>query len=955
MKRFTFFVLAALLVAGAAYAQEQTGTIEGIVADNTGQALPGVTVEITGANIGTRAAVTDLEGTFRFPLLPSAVYKLKAALAGFTTVESGSVDLTVGKTVKVNFTMQPGTFEEAMTVAADAVVIDFGSAATADNIRREQIEFIPRGRDFTSVISQVAGAEDTARGGGISIDGSSGLENRYIIDGIDTTDPQTGAQSVPMRADFFEEVQVKSAGYAAEFGGATGGVINAITKSGRNDFQGGLLFEYQNVDLNGDTRPTLRSNLFDSNQAEYETYDKDDNERMDPGFFLSGPIFKDRLWFFASYQPGITSIDRTVTFVNTANPDGFYTDTYTQDQQVDYAAFNLSANLGPVLLKAGGNTSDWSRERDLPPLSGRTTQTSQGAYVRGREGERQTYSLTADWVASDSFVVSARAGLYHTDYTDTGVNFPGLIHNYSTAGANPGVAFPTIPDQFKQVPGFTTDTLITDATARNLYERELYGADASWFFNAAGDHTLKFGYQLEKISNDVQSGYNADRILYYWDRSYTTTTGQKVRGTYGYFRLLNISTLGEVQTDNEAIFLQDSWVIGKNFTLNIGVRSEHERVPNFGNVGPDPAIEFDWSDKIAPRVGFAWDITGDQKWKVYGSYGTYYDTTKYEMPRGSFGGDKWVDYFYTFDNYDYTLNGAGCTVGSNTTDERPTCGAGSLIEVVDRRHNSADPNESYIDPDLAPMETWEAQLGVDHQFTNDIVIGARYVHKQLVKTIEDIGILVPGIGEVYYIGNPGYGLSTSIAEKPFPKAEREYDALELTFNKRFNGRWSLNAAYTYSKLWGNYSGLANSDEYNTLGGGGRLSPNVSRLFDTIQNMFDVNGDLVYGRLATDRPHQFKAQVMYRFPFNLTVGVNQYVGSGTPISEEATVPISTPFLPYGRGSLGRTPTLTQTDLSLFQDFKLLGLDWQFGVTVLNLWDEDTVVQRWPSRVNSDLAI
>jgi hypothetical protein len=426
-----------------------------------------------------------------------------------------------------------------------------------------------------------------------------------------------------------------------------------------------------------------------------------------------------------------------------------------------------------------------------------------------------------------------------------------------------------------------------------------------------------------------------------------------VRGTYGYFRLLNISTFGKVETNNEAIFVQDSWVIGKNFTLNVGVRAEHEEVPNYGNVGPNPAIEFDWDEKIAPRVGFAWDVTGDQKWKVYGSYGVYFDTTKYEMPRGSFGGDKWVDYFFTLDSYNWPTN--ICSTGSNTTDERPNCPAGTFIEAVDRRHNSADPNESYIDPDLAPMEQWEAQLGVDHQFTNDIVLGARYIHKQMVKTIEDVGILVPGIGEVYYIANPGYGLTTSIAEVPFPKAEREYDAIELSFAKRFNGRWALNAAYTYSKLWGNYSGLANSDEFNTLGGGGRLSPNVSRLFDHIENSFDSNGEVVYGRLATDRPHTFKAQLLYRFPFNLSVGLNQFIGSGTPVSEEATVPIGIPFNPNGRGNLGRTPTLTQTDLSLFQDFKLLGLDWQFGVTVLNLFDEDTEIQRWPSRVNSDLAI
>ena len=116
---------------------------------------------------------------------------------------------------------------------------------------------------------------------------------------------------------------------------------------------------------------------------------------------------------------------------------------------------------------------------------------------------------------------------------------------------------------------------------------------------------------------------------------------------------------------------------------------------------------------------------------------------------------------------------------------------------------------------------------------------------------------MPGIGEVYYIANPGYGVTRSIAERPFPKAQREYDAIELTFDRRLANNWSLRASYTYSRLWGNYSGLANSDEQNTVGGGGRLSPNASRLFDVIQNTYDRNGKEVLGRLATDKPHQLK--------------------------------------------------------------------------------------------------
>ena len=156
-------------------------------------------------------------------------------------------------------------------------------------------------------------------------------------------------------------------------------------------------------------------------------------------------------------------------------------------------------------------------------------------------------------------------------------------------------------------------------------------------------------------------------------------------------------------------------------------------------------------------------------------------------------------------------------------------------------------------------------------------------------------------------------------------------------------------SYTYSELWGNYSGLASSDE------DGRVSPNVNRFFDHIENSYDANQQLVYGALGTDRPHALKAQLLYRFPFKLSVGVNQYIASGIPISEEGRVPTNIPFFPYGRNNLGRTPSLTQTDLSLYQDIKLGSFNLQLGLNVLNLFDEDTETRRINERLSADLPI
>jgi hypothetical protein len=256
------------------------------------------------------------------------------------------------------------------------------------------------------------------------------------------------------------------------------------------------------------------------------------------------------------------------------------------------------------------------------------------------------------------------------------------------------------------------------------------------------------------------------------------------------------------------------------------------------------------------------------------------------------------------------------------------------------------------------MQENEFQVGVSRELTRwqGLVVGARYVRKDLIRAIEDVGITScsgTACGEEFFIANPGEGISLTLADAPgippFPKAKRQYDGLELTLERRFSNRWGASASYTLSRLYGNYSGLASSDE------NGRTSPNVNRFFDHIENTFDRNGDLVYGRLGTDRPHQFKMQAIYRTNWNMTIGLNQRIASGIPISEEGFVAATVPFFPFGRGNLGRTPVLRQSDLSLWQDVRLMRTNFQVGVTVLNLFDQDTVTRRARTRLTGALPV
>jgi outer membrane receptor protein involved in Fe transport len=936
-------LLAMTLFSGAAYAQEQRGSIEGIVKDASGAVLPGVAVTVEGGS-GKLETISGAEGAYRFPSVAPGTYVVSANLQGFKPAKVDAVQVILGEARKVDFSLAVAGLTENVQVTASSTAVDITSSATATNITRDRIDFVPRGRDFTDVVSQAAGATNESQAGGISIDGSSGSENKFIIDGVDTTNPQVGTSAVPMRAEFMEQVQVKSAGYAAEFGGSTGGVINAITRSGTNQYHGMFLSDFQRRAWGGAQRPILADSLTSDTEFVYIKPPKDDETRLDPGVSLGGPILRDRLWFFGQYQPGIRDTKRTVTFTNGT------TNTFDQDFRVNYGAINVNGNVGGKLMfKGGGNFSPYETKRDLPSQTGRSSLTDAASYLRGTKGSRETYSGSVDYVPSSRFTVSARVGRFLTNEESTGVEFPGLIHEFSTASTPAGLA--AIPDSFRRVAGFRSSVLVTDATARNQYTRDSIGADATYYLSAKGDHQIKGGIQTEKIGNDVQSGYNGDRILYYAGRTYTAVAGPRT-GTYGYFRLLNISTLGEVASRNTALFVQDQWRVSNRLTLNLGLRTEHEAVPNFGE-GQSTAIDFGYGQKLAPRLGFTYDPSGIGLTKIYGSYGKYFDVMKYELPRGSFGGDKWVDYFYTWDNPNFDVNKAGaCATKTNTVGERPTCPAGTFIEALDRRHNSAAHGGEGIDPNLKPMEENEYQIGITRELANirNVVVGARYIRKDLVRTIEDVGVLQcdapDSCSEVFYIANPGEGITLSLANAPgvkaFPKAKRQYDGVELTLERRFANNWGVSGSYTYSRLYGNYSGLASSDE------NGRTSPNVNRFFDAIQNSFDLNGQPVYGRLGTDRPHQFKGQFMYRFRTNTTLGLNERIASGIPVSEEASVGAEVPFFPFGRGNLGRTPMYSQTDLSLWQAVSFAGKSFEVGMTVLNLFDQDTVTRRYSTR-------
>jgi outer membrane receptor protein involved in Fe transport len=952
--RFASIIGVLLLMAFSAVAQEQTASIEGTIRDASGAVLPGVTVEATNATRGgTFTEVTNSDGTYRFPSLPAGRYNVTASLSGFNPSSVSNVNLTLGQILKVDHTLRVGV-TESITVTAEAPLVDVKQSSSATSVRAEEFERLPVGRDFASVVTLTPGANRERASGGISVDGASSSENKFVIDGVDTTDMRDGSQAKTLITDFIDEVQVKSAGYAAEFGGATGGVINVVTKGGTNQFRGDL-YGYATQDaFNGAERPQLQLVNGSTTVAEAPVYDKDEFEQYEPGITLGGPVLRDRLFFFAAYQPQNVTQGRTIDYVgaNAGTSRTFETTTKT-----NYGTANLNGTFGSKFsYKLSANFSPSERE-GLPFQSfPGTIEAAQLAAINrngrgsptanadiGREWDNESYSTYFDVFPTQSWLIGLKAGRFTTDFRDTGIQNE-ILHSFSAAAGDPA-NFPEIPSSLLRAPGFTSLATNT-AVARDKYNRDSYSVDATWYLRAAGEHAIKAGVQVEKITNDVFSGELQPNITYYWDLAHA---GTGRRGKYGYFTVRQFATVGDVQQDTTGIFLQDAWTIRDRLTVNVGLRAESEDVPQYRS-GAGTFVDFGFEDKLSPRLGFAYDLFGTGRTKVYGSFGTFFDVTKLEWPRGSSGGEKWVDYHFEMNDFDWTKN--ICSVGENTTADRPNCPAGTFIAASDRRFYDPASVAEHLDPDIKPMETREFSLGGEHSLTATTSIGVRLVHKELIRTIEDMGVLV-GDDEIYIYGNPGSGLSTTLGAVPMPKAIRDYDAVELEGTKRFSSALAVHASYTWSRLYGNYSGLANSDEViaRTVG---RRSPNVNRSFDGLAQAFDQNLDPSYGLLPTDRPHQLKVQATYTAPFGTTIGINQYAGSGTPQTTEVNLYPTLPFFPYGRGDMGRTPWLTQTDLSLQHEIKFAGrFGVQFMVNVLNVFDEDTELYRWNRLLRADL--
>lgn len=430
-------------------------------------------------------------------------------------------------------------------------------------------------------------------------------------------------------------------------------------------------------------------------------------------------------------------------------------------------------------------------------------------------------------------------------------------------------------------------------------------------------------------------------------------------GTYTRF-----GTKGVGQNNYQGIYVQDKWQPSRRLALNLGVRLEKENLPTFNsgftvsNSKINP-IELGWGKKIAPRLGFAYDPFGSGKTKIYANYGWFYDRLRFELPRGGFGGDFYrIDYFpITAANTAYNYYTPARILG-NYTDPigggTPSTAGGLSQFQRDFRIPSNLTAEQFkalglvptgVDPDLKPFRQSEITFGFERELSRSLILTARFTRKNVDQAIEDRAILGIGESENYPIGNPGRGFVLALDKAAgYVKSavpQRLYKALEIVLNKRLGNGYFFNANYTLGKLYGNYSGLASSDE------GGRTSPSVNRFFDYAINGFTASGQPDNGALATDRRHVFKSYGGYSFnkwkakSHSTDLSYFFLAQQGNPQTTFVGF-VATSIPLFGRGDLGRTPALTQTDLALTHRYRIKDrYDVAFTMNALNVFNQNTV--------------
>ncbi|MGE5815599.1 MAG: TonB-dependent receptor, partial [Acidobacteriota bacterium] len=831
-----------------AIAQETTGTISGVIVDTQGLPVPGVTVTVAGPQ-GSKTTVTEANGRFTMPFLVPGTYAVRAEVSGFKPVEQRDVILRLGQTVQLDLRMDVGGLTETVEVSGVSPMIDRTTTTTGTSIESELLTRLPVGRRFSETLYIAPGVSTggTVGEANPSISGASGLENQYVVDGVNITNQGYGAlgsysiifgslgNGTPF--DFMQEVQVKTGGYEAEFGQATGGVVNVITKSGTNELRG-TAFGY--------LRPDSLESDFTQIDSPNGTVNTRAAQLSDAGVEAGGPLVRNRLFVFGAIDP---QWERR-TFIA---PEGFPLRSLgevNRDRQiVSYAAKGTWQASAADRISASffGDPAhgDLGPQRTTALLR---TSTSGFSELDQYGGHNQT--VRYDGVLSPRFLVEASFGRALNRITE----IPS-VDEWNVTDTT------IVPNVISGGIGFYEQG--------NRSENLQYSAKAT---NILGAHQMKYGFVAERVKYDQVN--NRTGPTFTLPDGTQTATGASIQiladPTFGQIYRVTRANLNTSRSTRQvylSFFAQDQWNVTDRLTILPGIRYEQQDLK--GTLVDSFKLQNNW----APRIGVTWDPSGRDRWKIYGNYGIFYTRVPNDLAARALSADAGVGADY----YDAGLTQPipdGVLAGGTTT-----------------HYSIAGAGADAIDPNVKASYLHEGIVGTEFEAWPGTRLGVRYIHRNTARVLEDVtpfpivaaNLGVEGADAVDYTltnvdeNTPTAGDFGAAFEKPIHR----YDAVEVTMDRRFTNNWGVQASYRWSRLWGTFEGAYRDDN-------GQSDPGITSLFDFPTNdpsytaigvpEFGFRGDIRYlgklgeGPLPLDRRHQFKVYGNYAFNFGMNAGV-----------------------------------------------------------------------------------
>lgn len=853
------------------------GALPALAGNNDGSIVgrtePGAVVTVSNPATGlTRSVTADDKGNYRFPFLPVGNYSVQSAKDGSATSAPADAKVSLGNATTINFGSEGATNLEGITVVASVVApaVDVTSVEVATNVTREELRRLPVDQNIASVAVLAPGVnKGNAAFGGISFGGSSVAENAIFVNGLNVTDfyNRNGYSTAPFA--FYQEFQVKTGGYSVEFGRSTGGVINAVTRSGTNDFHYGAELTYEPDAWRSEAKDRYRGG------ERYIAASRDEESLAKLNLYTSGALVKDTLFFFLMYEgrdnrPKNTNNDGT-TFTSNKADTGFWgtkIDWHVNDRNLlELMAFSdKNANTGDV----------YDYDFDAGERSAKTNEvyTDTGG---------KNWNLT--WTSYLTNDLSMKL-MYGKNGRE---NFNRSLADIE---CNRVVASTSIPS-----PGVPLGCTTSSSVQKRDDEREAIRADFEW---TLGDHLLRFGLDREKNTSDYDRHYPGPGAFYY--NVYAGSAGDTIEnggvipdGYQGYVRARRYEIGGNFQTTAQAYYLEDNWSITPNFVLNAGLRLDA-----FDNKDSAGKSYIKMDDMLAPRLGFSWDMRGDGTTKLFGNLGRYFLPVANVINIKQAGGLLDERTFYAFDGYEIIERN-----GSRYAMPR----LGPQIGRIDNSQGDGTVGDlrSEVDRNMDPVYQDELILGFQQMLDDTWSWGTSATHRRLHNAIDDMEISATGAcGEDGYIGwvmaNPGRPVTVwgdtncdgdadgwvtvdtaregwamydsegnYIGQRGWVKPKRTYTAVEFQVDRAWDGLWALNASYTLSWSRGNAEGPVNSDtDFDDTG--------RTENFD--DPWVNFGGD---GYLPNDHRHQIKVRGSYALAEHWRLGGDLNVLSGGPIT------------------------------------------------------------------------